>query len=55
MIDIDNELIPFGLTLLSQIESDPWYQSHKQIQPTIETIGNLTIQNILILQGEKDI
>jgi pimeloyl-ACP methyl ester carboxylesterase len=26
-----------------------------QIQPTIEIIGNLTTQNILTLQGEKDI
>ncbi len=55
MININNELTPFALTLFSQIESDPWYQSHKQIQPTSETIGNLTTQNILILQGEKDI
>ena len=55
MIDIDNELIPFASTLLSQIESDPWYQSHKHIQPTIEIIENLGTQNILILQGEKDI
>lgn len=55
MIDIDNELIPFALTLLSQIESDPWYQSHKHMQPTIEIIENLGTQNILILQGEKDI
>ena len=55
MIDIDGELIPFASTLLSQIESDRWYQSHKQIQPTIETIENLATQDILILQGEKDI
>jgi hypothetical protein len=45
MIDIDNELIPFA----------SWYQSHKHIQPTIEIIENLGTQNILILQGEKDI
>ncbi|MGA7370981.1 MAG: hypothetical protein WBX01_17820 [Nitrososphaeraceae archaeon] len=25
MIDVDNELLPFASTLLSQIESDPWY------------------------------
>jgi len=55
MMDIDAELIPFVSTLLSQIESDHWYQSHKQIQPTIETIENLVTQNILTLQGEKDI
>lgn len=55
MIDIDAELTPFASTLLSQIGSDPWYQSHKRIQPTIETIENLATQNILILQGEKDI
>jgi len=55
MININNELTPFALTLFSQIESDPWYQSHKQIQPTVEIIENLKRQNILILQGEKDI
>ena len=55
LIDIDNELLPFASTLLSQIESDPWYQSHKQIQSTIVIIENLGTQNILILQGEKDI
>ena len=55
MININNELTPFALTLFSQMESDPWYQSHKQIQPTVEIIENLQRQNILILQGEKDI
>lgn len=29
LIDIDNELLSFALTLLSQIESDPWYQSQR--------------------------
>lgn len=55
MINIDAELVPFASILHSQIESDPWYQSHKHIRPTIETIENLATQNILILQGEKDI
>ncbi len=54
-IDIENEMAPFAQMLLSQIDSDPWYISHKEISPTINLLGNLTHKDILIMQGENDV
>jgi alpha-beta hydrolase superfamily lysophospholipase len=54
-IDIENEMVPFVQTLLSQIDTDPWYTSHKEIIPTAEILGNLTHKDILIMQGEEDV
>ena len=41
--------------LLSQINYNPWYTSHKEIIPTSEILGNLTHKDILIMQGEDDV
>ncbi|WP_458744780.1 alpha/beta hydrolase family protein [Candidatus Nitrosocosmicus sp. T] len=54
-IDIENEMVPFVQMLLSQIDSDPWYISHKEINPTVNITGNLTHKDILIMQGEEDV
>jgi uncharacterized protein len=54
-INIDQELLPFMLTQLAEIEASPWFQSHNQLNSTIDIVGNLNSTNILILQGEADI
>jgi uncharacterized protein len=54
-IDIENEMVPFVHMLLSQIDTDPWYTSHKEIIPTAKILGNLTHKDILIMQGEDDV
>ncbi len=55
MIDIAQELLPFRLAELAEFEAIPWFQSHNQINSTIDIIENLNSTNILILQGESDI
>ena len=54
-VDIEKEMVPFVEMLLSQIESDPWHLSHKNIIPTVNILDKLTNKNILIMQGEKDV
>jgi alpha-beta hydrolase superfamily lysophospholipase len=54
-IDIENEMVPFVHMLLSQIDTDLWYTSHKEIIPTAKILGNLTHKDILIMQGEDDV
>ena len=55
LINIDQELLPFRLAELAEFEAIPWFQSHNQLNSTIDIIGNLNSTNILILQGEADI
>jgi len=55
LINIDQELLPFRLAELAEFEAIPWFQSHEGLDPTIDIIGNLNSNNILILQGEADI
>jgi hypothetical protein len=55
MIDIDQELLPFRLAELAEFEAIPLFQSHNQLNSTIDIIGNLNSTNILILQGVADI
>jgi uncharacterized protein len=54
-ININQELLPFRLAELVEFEAIPWFQSHDQINSTIDMIGHLNSTNILILQGEADI
>jgi pimeloyl-ACP methyl ester carboxylesterase len=54
-VDIDGELLAFGLASLAELESFPWFQSHTVLEPTIDIIDELTSTSILILQGEADI
>jgi alpha-beta hydrolase superfamily lysophospholipase len=55
LINIDQELLPFRLIVLAEFEASPWFQSHDELNSTIDIIGNLNSTNILILQGEADI
>ena len=55
LIDIDQELLPFRLAVLAEFEASPWFQSHDELDSTIDIIGRLNSTNILILQGESDI
>ena len=55
LVDIDQELLPFRLAELTDFEASPWFQSHDELDSTIDIIGNLNSTNILILQGEADI
>jgi uncharacterized protein len=55
LINIDQELLPFRLAELAEFETIPWFQSHNQLNSTIEIIGHLNSTNILIIQGEDDI
>lgn len=55
LIDIDQELLPFRLAVLAEFEASPWYQSHEELDSTVDIIGRLNSTNILILQGESDI
>ena len=55
MIDIEQELLPFRLAELAEFEEIPWFQSHNQINSTIDMTRVLNSTNILILQGEADI
>jgi pimeloyl-ACP methyl ester carboxylesterase len=55
MINIDQELLPFRLAELAEFEAIPWFQSHDELDSTIDIIGRLNSTNILILQGEADI
>jgi uncharacterized protein len=55
LIDIDQELLPFRLAELAEFEAVPWFQSHEELDSTIDIIGNLNSNNILIFQGEADI
>jgi len=55
LINIEQELLPFRLAELAEFEEIPWFQSHNQINSTIDMTGVLNSTNILILQGEADI
>ena len=55
LIDIDQELLAFRLAILAEFEASPWFQSHEELDSTIDIIGRLNSTNILILQGESDI
>jgi pimeloyl-ACP methyl ester carboxylesterase len=55
LINIDQELLPFRLAELAEFEAIPWFQSHDELDSTIDIIGRLNSTNILILQGEADI
>lgn len=56
LIEIDQELMPSALALFEQTASDPWLQSHRQIEPNLIAIEKLrpTTTGILLLQGEED-
>jgi pimeloyl-ACP methyl ester carboxylesterase len=55
LINIDQEFLPFRLAELAEFEAIPWFQSHDELDSTIDIIGRLNSTNILILQGEADI
>jgi pimeloyl-ACP methyl ester carboxylesterase len=55
LIEIEQELIPFALALFEQTATDPWLQSHKELEPNLVAIESLSPTiGILVLQGEED-
>jgi uncharacterized protein len=39
LINIDQELVPFRLAVLAEFEAIPWFQSHEELNSTIDIMG----------------